>query len=192
MGTKAFLQKGRGKANLVLPAYAVAKINEANDRTALVRKAEKEQAAAKEKAMTEHLADPLPNIGTSIAAKLTVEPVAEPPAPTPTPEPEPEPVPEPGPEPEPDVEEDTEPDAKEEPAQDLGPAVNQKDDFTSLPGIGPSIAKRLGVFGFHTFESLANADPEALNQIPGARNRGAAWVEAAKELLSDAPEPESV
>ena len=41
MGTKAFLQKGRGKPGLVLPANAVERINQANDRSALVRAAAK-------------------------------------------------------------------------------------------------------------------------------------------------------
>jgi predicted flap endonuclease-1-like 5' DNA nuclease len=40
MGRKAFLQRGRGKPGLVLPANAVAKINEARNRSALVRAAE--------------------------------------------------------------------------------------------------------------------------------------------------------
>ena len=59
MGTKAFLQKGRGKPGLVLPANATAKINQARDRSALVRAAERNEA----------LVDRLPNIGNSIAAK---------------------------------------------------------------------------------------------------------------------------
>lgn len=74
MGTKAFLQKGRTKPGIVLPAAAANRVNEAKDRSALVRAAEREAAAK------EHFADPLPNIGMSIAAKL--EPVIDVPAET--------------------------------------------------------------------------------------------------------------
>lgn len=172
MGVKAFLQKGRGKPGLVLPAHAVAKINQASDRSALVRAAEhmdklKERVRASA-AVPAELLEPMPNIGTSIAAKcrasLTVETKAEV-----VPEPDPMPA--------------------EERLDMVGVPPEPKpkladDDLTQIQGIGPALQRRLHNFGFRTVTELAAADPNVLNEVQGAKGRGELWVEGARKLVT--------
>jgi predicted flap endonuclease-1-like 5' DNA nuclease len=63
MGTKAFLQKGRTKPGIVLPATAVERVNQAADRSALVRAAEVKLEAKP---------TPSGKLGMTSYAKLTV------------------------------------------------------------------------------------------------------------------------
>lgn len=193
MGTKAFLQKGRTKPGVVLPANAVARVNQANDRSALVREHEKRQA------MEQHAADPLPNIGTSIAAKaresneafgkigcgsyakLSVTPAEEPREAEPVVELE---------EPEaaisavaavatgaaPDVVRAAEPVVESEDAVEAG----EDAALTTISGIGEKLAARFAMYGYVTLVDLAKADAETINEIPGVRNRGRQWVDEAR------------
>lgn len=199
MGTKAFLQKGRTRPGIVLPANAVARVNQADDRSALVRAAEK-----KAQAMTEQ-AEPLPNIGTSIAAKaratLSVsaqvdvvtpsepEPASEPAPALPAAEPEPEPVPmAPEPEPEPvpatpEPEPEPEPTPEEEPAEDEAKATDEDLALTVVGGIGAALAERFATYGYRTLADLAKAQADSINQIPGARQRGRQWIDEARKRL---------
>ena len=176
MGVKAFLQKGRGKPGLVLPANAVAKVNQASDRSALVRVAEyqeklKDQVRASVAVPAELLEpmEPMPNIGMSIAAKasgsLTFETQAEV-----VPEPDPMPA--------------------EERLDMVGVPPEPKpkladDDLTQIQGIGPALQRRLHNFGFRTVTELAAADPNVLNEVQGAKGRGELWVEEARKLVTD-------
>lgn len=184
---KAFLQKGRGKPGLILPANAVAKINESADRSALVRAAEYAEAKAAEPMID--VAAAVQHAEKAIAATLAVPEELMKPEPLPgsgltmvgEPEPEdfedktvvtPNPFTEPDTEPEEDG--DTEPDAKPYGDQDL----------TQISGVGPALEKRLQKFGFISFEKIAAADPAVLNEIPGAKGRGERWVTEARKLLN--------
>lgn len=206
MGTKAFLQKGRGKAGLVLPANAVAKVNQANDRSALVR--------AADKAMEEHAAvaakekDVVPaagNLGVGSQARLTVQAamssgsqaevvrdgkVVEPvtlgagatlatmqPAPI---EPDPTPaghVKVDAPAPEP------EPQAEERPAPIEPEPADPNAPLTVVAGIGTALAERFATYGYKTLEDLSKAEPETINEIPGVRKRGHQWIDEARKRL---------
>lgn len=202
MGVKAYLQKGRGKPGLILPANAVAKVNQASDRSALVRLAEHQETLKQQvlvhTVIPAELLEPMPNIGKSIAAKaastLTVEAHVEvlpelPPV-------EPKPLPDVGlsmvDKPEPEDFEPSEPD-------DATPAMQAKpiepdpvpepkpkraaDDLTQVAGIGPALQRRLRNFGFRTIAELADADPNVLNEIQGAKGRGSVWVAEARKLV---------
>lgn len=175
MGVKAFLQKGRGKPGLILPANAVAKVNESTDRSALVRAAEKaaapvidvaaeieqaKRAVSEALAVPKELLEPDPPVVDDAPTVVVPNPFAPPVI---------------------EDDADTEPDAK--PFGQEVPAEPTQ-DLTVIPGIGPAMQKRLHNFGFDTFEKLANASPEQLNEIQGARNRGGQWVDEARKLLN--------
>jgi len=197
MGTRAFLQKGRGKPGIVLPANAVARVNQASDRSALVR--------AADKAMEEHSADPLPNIGMSIAAKLkddVVGPVelgtgatlaTMQPAPI-----EPDPTPDgpnlkcdaPAPEPAPQAEEQPAEQvssfplkAADPPSLPLKVTADPNAPLTVVAGIGTALAERFATYGYRTLAELAQADPDSLNEVQGVRTRGRQWVDDARKRL---------
>lgn len=208
MGTKAFLQKGRTRPGIVLPANAVAKVNQAGDRSALVRAAEHKKAS-------DSTAEEMPVKTTSSLtmgsqAVLTVgPPEVEAPKPEPTPEPvletpepppaEPEPVqaePEPAPEPEqaepepvsePEPEQaEPEPQTSAEPEPE--PVVEEKPNVESMPltvvgGIGAALAERFATYGYKTLADLAKAQADSINQIPGARQRGRQWIDEARKRL---------
>ena len=159
MGTRAILQKGRGRPGLTLPANAVAKINESNDRSGLervARLAQKTQGGA-DKDADEH---------TQPDAKPFGQPAPESPA---------EPVP-------------TEPIEPPEPKQEPTRMVEQADTdalgLTRINGIGPRLAERLANYGFKNVAALAAANPTVLDEIQGVNGRGDAWVRAARELQS--------
>lgn len=197
MGTKAFLQKGRSRPGLVLPANAVAKVNQADDRSALVRAAKHKEAAD---AAKEIPVETKPTLSMTSRATLTAhaqpeiikasepapEPVPAAPEPPPTePEPVPEPpVAEPDPEPVPAAPEPApEPTPEEEPAEDEAKATDEDLPITTVVGIGAALAERFATYGYRTLAELAAADADSINQIPGARNRGRQWVADARKKL---------
>lgn len=210
MGTKAFLQKGRTKPGLVLPANAVERVNQANDRSALVRAAEAKSPPA------------VGNVGMTSSAKLTVTRPEKPDVEATAvagmssgaqPEVvrngevvEPKPV---------DLGEEIErvtanvSAALGVPAELLGPVEpgtgavpatmqphpiepDPKPKKAGLPadtpltvvaGIGTALAERFAAYGYATLSDLAKADAETINEIPGARKRGQQWVDEAKKRL---------
>lgn len=62
------------------------------------------------------------------------------------------------------------------------------DDFDTIPGIGEVYKRRLYDAGIRTYAALANATPEALQQICASRSPippdYAAWIEAARKLAA--------
>ena len=158
MGIKAFVQKGRSKPGLILPAAATARVNQAKDRSALVREYERRQRSV---SAVETLPDPKPEA----TPDPTPEPVQE--------DPTPNTIDVDAPLPEDDT---TVPDS-------VPSTTNNLDNLTQLSGVGPALQRRLRSFGFTSIEKLAKADPTALNMIQGAKGRGDMWVAEARRLL---------
>lgn len=59
--------------------------------------------------------------------------------------------------------------------------VRRGDDFTTLPGVGRAIARRLKAAGFRTFEDVANGDEQKLQRLLGTKFDDV--LAAAKEQL---------
>jgi predicted flap endonuclease-1-like 5' DNA nuclease len=207
MGTKAFLQKGRGKPGLVLPANAVAKVNQANDRSALVRAANRAMEGHAAVAVKEKDAVPAAgNLGVGSRARLTVQAAMSSgsqaevvqggagatlatmqPAPI-----EPDPTPDgpglkcdaPAPEPAPQAEEPNAPvEPKTEPSLPLKVTADPNAPLTVVTGIGTALAERFAAYGYKTLEALAKAEAETINEIPGVRKRGRQWIDEARKRL---------
>ena len=161
MGTKAFLQQGRGKAGIILPANAVDRVNQTKDRSALIRAAERKAAQSQE------AAEPLPetierksltDVAVASAASLATLTVESARA--------------------------VEPVVPVEPAEEPTDrtADEPSDDLTVLAGVGPAMATRLNNYGFASYADMARADASTLNDVPGAKGRGERWVQAARKL----------
>lgn len=157
MGVKAFVQKGRGKPGLILPAGAVARINDSKDRSALIRAAQRQAAEEVVDKPSVRPVQPPPRTEPVAPEVVVVTPAVAGDIVSPDPDPVEETVPEP-----------TKPDP--------GLAI--------LTGVGPTMRQRLNNYGFHTIEQLAAADPMAIDEVPGAKGRGEKWVAEARRMLN--------
>lgn len=157
MAIKAFVQKGRGKPGLVLPASAVARINESKDRSALIRAADFSQSLE----LTDD--NSVPAIQEPADSDIDTEPDAQPfgndalPA-------------------------SQEP-ADETPASAPKIDAPTNNGLQKITGIGPATETRLKRYGFHSCQDIAEANPDVLNEIGGVNGRGAEWVREAQRLV---------
>lgn len=76
--------------------------------------------------------------------------------------------------------------------------ANQQNELLTIPGVGKSIAKDLEQLGFHTVESLKNADPqqmyENLCNLNGYQDRCVLYVFRCAVYFAseDSPDPEKL
>jgi predicted flap endonuclease-1-like 5' DNA nuclease len=207
MGTKAFLQKGRTKPGIVLPATAVERVNQAADRSALVRAAEVKLEAKPTPISTSPDGDVAAvTVAAPKGVKVGMSSNAQPevirngvvvePKPLDLSEEikqvkdnihaaigvpadllEPEPI-------EPClVAPATTQNRPLEPAPKPKKHLPADTPLTVVAGIGTALAERFAAYGYGTLEALAKADPTTIDEIPGARKRGQQWIDEAKARL---------